>query len=70
MRKYQMVLRDYIVSPELSEHSLVTCPIGTKISRADLIMMYMLTVCIPLDFPIHIDTISTGLPNLYLKGHR
>ena len=27
-----------------------------------------LTICMLMDFPIHIDTISMGLPILYLKG--
>ena len=49
---------------------MVTCPIGTKISRADLIMVNMLTVRILVDFPIYIDTISMGLPIMWLKGHR
>ena len=30
--------------------------------------MDVLTLCILMDFPIHIDTISIGLPILYVKG--
>ena len=29
-----------------------------------------LTLCILIDFPIHIGTISMGLPIVYFKGHR
>ena len=28
----------------------------------------VLTLCILMDFPIHIDTISIGLPIVYFKG--
>ena len=30
--------------------------------------MYLLTLCILMDVPIHIDPISRGLPILYFKG--
>ena len=33
-----------------------------------LIPHHSLTCCILMDFPIHIDTISMGLPIVYLKG--
>ena len=35
-----------------------------------LVLKYLqqLTLCIPMDFPIHIDTISMGVPIIYFKG--
>ena len=35
---------------------------------AKLLLFLQLTVCILMDFPIHIDTISMGLPSVYFKG--
>ena len=39
---------------------------GIHLQRIDIVPFY--TLCIPMDFSIHIDTISMGLPILYLKG--
>ena len=32
------------------------------------VLVFFLTLCILMDFPIHIDTISTGLSIVYFKG--
>ena len=34
----------------------------------DLPHLYSITLCILMDFPIHIDTVCMGLPIVYFKG--
>ena len=40
------------------------------LGHASLSKYLGLTLCILMDFPIHIDTISMGLPIVYFKGSR
>ena len=41
-------------------------PFKNKATRCGCFLY--LTLCILMDFPIHIDTISMGLPIIYFKG--
>ena len=54
----ERIFRKNLIMKKISrQKSMQNYPVGKEI-----------TLCILMDFPIHIDTISNGLPIVYFKG--